>query len=422
MTSNNAPGELEKYANQDLPSDEEFWTVVQRYFSFEEPSSRWSKHRKSLQKQLKRVKSDISEIDSMTLLERSSIFSHIFGNGNIETIEDIDVLREDQSYSEKLNEKISLLFAFAEIRLFRSLAFDLWKTDDTLDKGDDTPPVKDISPADQFTERFELSTAEAAWLKNAELSSINWLKLIASGPWDDDPRRVFVVALINRLSTLSKEHHSDLVTGMVTAFDETLKEHRSSLPAEFLPESLVLVEGQSEEILLPRFGELKGLDFRENAVHVKSCGGAKQVVRQYLNLRDILALPIASILDADVLEEAEILKESLRDEDLLLVLADGELEDSFEPAAFIKMINEYIGATGSSTFLAVDKLRSGESRVKQMTQFWRRNKLGSFDKIEFAQVVSEKLESIDVPREFSNLMETIRESNNHARKELRFAR
>ena len=272
MTSNNAPGELEKYANQDLPSDEEFWTVVQRYFSFEEPSSRWSKHRKSLQKQLKRVKSDISEIDSMTLLERSSIFSHIFGNGNIETIEDIDVLREDQSYSEKLNEKISLLFAFAEIRLFRSLAFDLWRTDDTLDKGDDTPPIKDISPADQFTERFELSTAEAAWLKNAELSSINWLKLIASGPWDDDPRRVFVVALVNRLSTLSKEHHSDLVTGMVTAFDETLKEHRSSLPAEFLPESLVLVEGQSEEILLPRFGELKGLDVRETGAQGKSCG------------------------------------------------------------------------------------------------------------------------------------------------------
>lgn len=416
MTSNNAPGKLEKYANQDLPSDEEFWTVVQRYFSFEEPSSRWSKHRKSLQKQLKRVKSDISEIDSMTLLERSSIFSHIFGNGNIETLQDIDVLREDQSHSEKLNEKISLLFAFADMRLFRSLAFDLWKTDDTLDNGDD------ISPADQFATRFELSTAETAWLKNAELSSINWLKLIASGPWEDDPRGVFVVALINRLSTLSKENQSDLVTGMVTAFDETLKEHRSSLPAEFLPESLVLVEGQSEEILLPRFGELKGLDFRENAVHVKSCGGAKQVVRQYLNLRDILALPIASILDADVLEEAEILKESLRDEDLLLVLADGELEDSFEPAAFIKMINEYIGATGSSTFLAVDKLRSGESRVKQMTQFWRRNKLGSFDKIEFAQVVSEKLESIDVPREFSNLMETIRESTNHERKELRFAR
>ncbi|MBI1271420.1 hypothetical protein GC174_13405 [bacterium] len=321
-----------------------------------------------------------------------------------------------------MNEKISLLFAFADMRLFRSLAFDLWKTDDTLDNSDHTPPVDDISPAAQFTARFELSTAEAAWLKNAELSSINWLKLIASGPWEDDPRRVFVVALINRLSTLSEENNSDLVTGMTTAFDETLKEHRSSLPAEFLPESLVLVEGQSEEILLPRFGELKGLDFRKNAVHVKSCGGAKQVVRQYLNLRDILALPIVSILDADVLEEAEILKESLRDEDLLLVLANGELEDSFEPAAFIKMINEYIGTTGSSTFLAVDKLRSGESRVKQMTQFWRRNKLGSFDKIEFAQVVSEKLESIDVPREFSSLMEAIRESTNHERKRLRFAR
>ncbi len=86
------------------------------------------------------------------------------------------------------------------------------------------------------------------------------------------------------------------------------------------------------------------------------------------------------------------------------------------------MINEYIGATGSSAFLPVDRLRTGESRVKQMAQFWRRNKLGSFDKIEFAQVVSQKLESIDVPREFSTLMDTIRESTNDERKELRFAR
>jgi len=402
--------------------------VVQRYFSFEEPSSRWSKHRKSLQKQLKRVKSDISEIDSMTLLERSSIFSHIFGNGNIETIQDIDVLREDQNHSEvlnysnSLNSKISLLFAFADMRLFRSLAFDLWKTDDTLDTDFASSSENDQSSAAEFASRFELNIAETAWLKNAELSSINWLKLLSSGPWENDPRRSFVVALINRLSKLLKEKKENLVTGMVTAFDDTLKEHRASLPAEFLPESLILVEGQSEEILLPRFGELKGLDFCENAVHVKSCGGAKQVVRQYLNLRDILALPIVAILDADVVEEAEILKESLRDEDRLLVLANGELEDSFEPAAFIKMINEYIGATGSSAFLPVDRLRTGESRVKQMTQFWRRNKLGSFDKIEFAQVVSQKLESIDVPREFSTLMDTIRESTNDERKELRFAR
>lgn len=371
------------------------------------------------------MKSDISEIDSMTLLERSSIFSHIFGNGNIETIQDIDVLREDQNHSENpnyLNRKISLLFALADMRLFRSLAFDLWKTDDTLDSSAASSSENDQSSADEFGSRFELSIAETAWLKNAELSSINWLKLLSSGPWEDDPRRSFVVALINRLAELSKEKKEDLVTGMVTAFDDTLKEHRACLPAEFLPELLILVEGQSEEILLPRFGELKGLDFRENAVHVKSCGGAKQVVRQYLNLRDILAMPIVSILDADVVEEAEILKESLRDEDRLLVLANGELEDSFEPAAFMKMINEYIGATGSSAFLPVDRLKAGESRVKQMAQFWRRNKLGSFDKIEFAQVVSQKLESFDVPREFSTLMDTIRESTNDERKELRFAR
>ena len=374
------------------------------------------------------MKSDISEIDSMTLLERSSIFSHIFGNGNIETFQDIDVLREDQNHSENLNcsnslnRKISLLFAFADMRLFRSLAFDLWKTDDSLDTGAASSAENDQLSAAEFASRFELSIAETAWLKNAELFSINWLKLLSSGPWEDDPRRSFVVALINRLSKLSKEKKENLVTGMVSAFDDTLKEHRASLPAEFLPELLILVEGQSEEILLPRFGELKGLDFCENAVYVKSCGGAKQVVRQYLNLRDILALPIVSILDADVVEEAEILKESLRDEDRLLVLTNGELEDSFEPAAFIKMINEYIGATGSTAFLPVDRLKTGESRVKQMTQFWRRNKLGSFDKIEFAQVVSQKLESFDVPREFSTLIDTIRESTNDERKELRFAR
>ena len=405
---------------QDVPSPDDFWTMIQRYFSLEEPSSRWSKQRKSLLKLLKRVESSNPDLDSMTLEMRSRIISQFFGFGNSDTLDSVVQLSELSGRKKScanitgsINRAISVLFALEDLRRFQKLAFDLWMKDDTLSHSAATPfaySLRDTLP---------ISDSESAWLISAELSQICWTRLLNEGPWIGDSRWLFLTAVMESIAT-SENPENILVCQSI--WNETLKKFREaqSIPGDFLPKVIVLAEGQSEEILLPRFAELKGTDFASHAVEVKSCGGAKQVVRQFLNLRDVVELPMVAILDSDVNEEAEILKESLREIDSLLVLKEGELEDSYSDETFVKLINYYIAETGSATFLPLEKLNLNKGRVEQVSRFWRRNNLGEFDKLEFARLSSKRLQSEDVPREFTRIIGSIKEAA-HGKEALRFS-
>ena len=111
---------------------------------------------------------------------------------------------------------------------------------------------------------------------------------------------------------------------------------------------------------------------------------------------------------------------SLREIDSLLVLKEGELEDSYSDETFVKLINYYIAETGSATFLPLEKLNLNKGRVEQVSRFWRRNNLGEFDKLEFARLSSKRLQSEDVPREFTRIIGSIKEAA-HGKEALRFS-
>lgn len=356
----------------------------------------------------------------MTLEMRSRIISQFFGFGNSDTLDSVVQLSELSgrknscaNITGSINRAISVLFALEDLRRFQKLAFDLWMKDDTLSHSAATPfaySLRDTLP---------ISDSESAWLISAELSQICWTRLLNEGPWIGDSRWLFLTAVMESIAT-SENPENILVCQSI--WNETLTKFREaqSIPGDFLPKVIVLAEGQSEEILLPRFAELKGTDFASHAVEVKSCGGAKQVVRQFLNLRDVVELPLVAILDSDVNEEAEILKESLREIDSLLVLKEGELEDSYSDETFVKLINYYIAETGSATFLPLEKLNLNKGRVEQVSRFWRRNNLGEFDKLEFARLSSKRLQSEDVPREFTRIIGSIKEAA-HGKEALRFS-
>lgn len=422
--------DVDKLLRQDAPSDVAFWTVVQRYYSFEEPSSRWSKLRKSLQKQLKKKKgSASSELDSMTLEERSQIFSQIFGNWNgfDQTIRNdfttlLDRANLNQTTINSLNRIVSILLAFEDITRFNKLAFDLWMLES------DTEIYKpDYQLSNLLADQENLSESERLWLMAHEAGYINWCRLLSYGPWSEDHTSSFIVSFIKEsLEKLSqKSFKSSSLSEQLKSHIETwklhLKNHRKKLPGDFLPNTIVLVEGSSEKILVPVFCNLVNLDVNLKAVEVKACGGAKQVVKQYLNLRDIIELPIVSVLDADVFEESQILEESLRDIDSLHVLSSGELEDTYSRQSFLKIINLYLAKVGTTNFLTVEELNTSSGRVEQMTKFWRKKKLGEFDKVEFAKIASQSLGAKDVPVDFIGVIGSIKESIDAKRKS-RFAK
>lgn len=416
--------DLDNATPNDAPSDVEFWTMVQRYFSLEEPSSRWSKLSKSLQKQLRKRGINSSDFDSMTLVERSRIFSQIFGFGNgVDQISsnDFTSLIEDQDRRIQLldlvNQTVGVFLAFEDTRRIANIAFDSWRLEDNFES----------LPSDtEFTctlaKEFNLSEAEIAWLNMAQISKINWSRLLYPGPWSQDPTAQFInhfsEELLGKL-TSSKNPQESLkkeTIELLNFWSSTLRSFRKKLPGSFLPNVVVLVEGQSEEILLPTFGELRDLDFSVNGIEIRSCGGAKQIVKQYLNLRDTIELPMISIFDADVSEESQIIKDSLRDIDRLHVLKSGELEDSFTEQAFISHINHYIQKIGSTRFIKVQELNPHKPRVQQMANIWGRKNIGTFDKVEFAKITRDNIKETEIPYEFNQIIESIRDCVDASRK------
>lgn len=90
---------------------------------------------------------------------------------------------------------------------------------------------------------------------------------------------------------------------------------------------LILVEGATEEILLPKFAQLSGYDFEKEGAFLIASGGKNQVVKDYLFHRENLNLKIAVILDADAKEQIDGIGGVLRKQDRVLLLQEGEFED-----------------------------------------------------------------------------------------------
>ena len=196
-------------------------------------------------------------------------------------------------------------------------------------------------------------------------------------------------------------------------WSELLIERRPYLPGDFLPQMMLLAEGATETVLIPAFAERLGFDLSANGVDVIACGGARQVAKTYLTMRDLTVLPIVVLLDADVDEEAELLQDSLRASDRLVILEGGEIEDIFAEDAFRRYINLYLAELGCTDLLVGQPPRTRESRrVPVLDRIWKARGLGSFDKIGFAEVVAKNMVAQDVPQEARRLVKTLSEVAN----------
>ena len=108
--------------------------------------------------------------------------------------------------------------------------------------------------------------------------------------------------------------------------DEEIKYLREKYALKFPVEKVVLCEGITEEILLPKFSKVYGYDFNKYGVHLISAGGKNQVAKLYCELKDELKLPVFILLDADAKPVSEIIKNILRQKDKIYLIKHGEFE------------------------------------------------------------------------------------------------
>ena len=148
---------------------------------------------------------------------------------------------------------------------------------------------------------------------------------------------------------------------------------------------LVLVEGQTEERLLPLLGRQLGL----LPWHWWCCpvGGKTQMLATYERAQLALTVPIVMVLDADAEPVYQQLLTRLRPQDRLCLLADGELEDHLDPGLLATTLNQAYDLHPAITTAYFE----GVPRVEALKNLWRQHQLGVFDKTTLANLLAESL-------------------------------
>lgn len=381
-----------------MPFADDFWSMLQKYLLFDEPSSRCTRLKKCLAKQLKSPRTKEIDLSVATQDEQDRLFDAIYG------------ARPNSSASRLL----SVLLGLEDIARFDEITFASWMIEAGASDSNLLRATDFGKALNEWFAAANLSQGQIRWLLHCAIATPNWSTLKDSGPWSGVSLAIFLSAALKQIEKqFSAETVFDTKSFALAhaQFTKLLKSMRPELPGHFLPGAIVIVEGPTEEVLLPRFGQVLGMNFQADAIMVVSAGGAKQVAKRYLLLRDLVAIPIVCILDRDAEEQAALIHDTVRDSDRLFVLQAGEIEDTFNSKSFARHLNRYLESFPGSVQPVVEgDVPTGISRKAILAKLWKARKLGAFDKIAFAESIAHNLDSAgDVPGEVAQILKFLAE-------------
>lgn len=168
-------------------------------------------------------------------------------------------------------------------------------------------------------------------------------------------------------------------------------ENRANFGLKFPIEKLVLVEGITEEILLPKFALKCGVDFDKEGINLISAGGKNQVVKLFYQYAEILKLPIFVLLDKDGAENYNEIKPKLREIDKVHVLSSGEFEDLLPLNLIKRTLNKH---PLFYTQVSINDLRKNLPMTQILEEIFKERGL-EFKKAEFASLVETNIKSCD---------------------------
>lgn len=383
------------------PDVNELFVAALRQLAFEEPASRFARMRKTVAKQCAKnpdTKPILRSIES-NYLTLAKTFGQIFGPQNVE--------------EPSLSQILSLAIALDDLRVFSETALTIW-----YQQYQHITDEVQLSPKMQAL--LELlgqgsSRAAQAWLRACLLATIDWRfsewESLSQTEKKEDLERVLLVQEIFRelKADALASGHAALPLLSVEVLADKVYECAKKLAGKLRPNLLLLVEGQTEAIVLPHFARLSGLSFNQLGVEVIASGGAKQVARRYLTIKDTVRLPIVCVLDGDAEHSAELIEDSLRDCDQLVSLAVVELEDSYSYEQLLYLLEEHLARFGQTLSQCEFALPESGRRKDALNKIYRDRGLGDFDKIGFAnEVVASCKKSTDVPLEMAIVLDAVR--------------
>lgn len=188
-------------------------------------------------------------------------------------------------------------------------------------------------------------------------------------------------------------------------YDTNQIQARKDFSLKFPLEKIIITEGITEEILLPKFAKLWGVDFDKLGIYLISAGGKNQVVKLFYQFADVLKLPIFVLLDSDAKENLAEIKPKLRNIDKVHILKNGEFEDILPLNLIKKTLNNHLKNFASIT---LEDLRKDLPMTKILEEIFKQKGFNDFKKAEFATLIAENLTSKeDVSSEVVEIVEKI---------------
>ena len=171
-------------------------------------------------------------------------------------------------------------------------------------------------------------------------------------------------------------------------------------------EKVLLVEGITEEILLPAFSNYLGFDFYKEGIQILPAGGKNQVVKMYYRLIEVLKIPIYILLDKDAEENIRQINPKLRNIDKIHLVSCGEFEDLLPKSLIIKTVNNEL-----SNFAAItdEDLDNSVPEAKNLENIFKTKGLHEFKKADFAKLVKDNIsEDTDISDEIASIINEIK--------------
>ena len=169
---------------------------------------------------------------------------------------------------------------------------------------------------------------------------------------------------------------------------EILCKLRTKYALKFPVEKLIIVEGITEEILLPVFADKLHHNQDKEGIYILGAGGKSKSPALYLELKNKLKIPIVLLFDSDAQEIYRVLSKNLAKKDSAIIIKEGEFEDILSLNLIKRSLNnEYKPATP----ILKKELQIYPKMCQNIENFYKSRHLGEFKKSKLSKIIAENI-------------------------------
>lgn len=272
-------------------------------------------------------------------------------------------------------------------------------------------------------EKYISKLVQEIWNKSVEkccgtsnFTKFSQLKILVNSAFKnlDSRTNTFISTKLNIIPILKKLDYDNSPINIRFLIKESelqeistceLSNIREKYSLKFPIKKLLIVEGITEEILLPVFANKMGVDFDKNGIYILGAGGKSKSPALYMKLKDKLKVPVVLLFDSDAKEINEALKKSLLKKDKTIIIEKGEFEDIISINLIKRALNnEYEPATP----LIKADLSINVKMCDNIEYFYKSRHLGEFKKSKVAKIIAKNIKyDTDISKDIKKLITSI---------------